>query len=149
MPEQPEEQPPKLIVDEDWKEQVQREKAHAAASTSPLEGEPIVKPDGQDELATGNQSADQPTGEAMDAAMQMPPPTFDFLISMLATQALHAMGQLPGPEGDLAKPEKPIAKHYIDLLGVIEAKTSGNLEAQESKMLTEVLHQLRLAYLQV
>jgi len=68
---------------------------------------------------------------------------------MLATQALHAMGQLPGPDGELAKPEKPIAKHYIDLLGVIEAKTSGNLDAEESKMLTEVLHQLRLAFLQV
>jgi hypothetical protein len=40
-----------------------------------------------------------------------------------------------------------MARHLIDLLGVIEEKTRGNLTADEAAMLEQMLHQLRMLYL--
>jgi hypothetical protein len=126
---------PKLIIDEDWKSQVQREKEQAASQQSEAAEAPAAEPSAADE------------GDV--ELPPLPPASFEFLISMLASQALDAMGQLPRPDGTIGKPQKPLAKHYIDLIGVLEEKTQGNLEAAESKMLGEVLHQLRMAFLQV
>jgi hypothetical protein len=41
-----------------------------------------------------------------------------------------------------------LAKHAIDMLGILEEKTKGNLAADEAAMLENVLHQLRLAYVE-
>ena len=38
------------------------------------------------------------------------------------------------------------AKHFIDTLGVLQDKTKGNLEDEESNMLRDALHQLRMIY---
>ena len=42
-----------------------------------------------------------------------------------------------------------MAKHLIDTLAIIEEKTKGNLSTDESAMLTNVLHQLRMLYVAV
>ena len=42
-----------------------------------------------------------------------------------------------------------MAKHFIDLLGVLEEKTEGNLNEEEKQMLTESLHQFRMAFMQM
>jgi hypothetical protein len=42
-----------------------------------------------------------------------------------------------------------IAKHYIDMLEVLDTKTAGNLEAEEKKLLDTTLHQLRMAYVEM
>ena len=41
-----------------------------------------------------------------------------------------------------------LAKHAIDMLAVIEEKTMGNLSQQEASMLENILHQLRMAYVE-
>ena len=127
MSEQADDQEPKLIIDEDWKEKVQREKEQAAAT------EESVAPVAEDEDALG----------------PLPPPTFEFLVSMLATQAIDAIGQMPGPDGKPSTVQKPVAKHLIELLGMIEEKTKGNLTSDEQKMLGSILHQLRMAFVSV
>ncbi|MFM7739659.1 MAG: DUF1844 domain-containing protein, partial [Planctomycetota bacterium] len=40
-----------------------------------------------------------------------------------------------------------MAKHLIDLLGVIEEKTRGNLSKDEAGMLEQMLHQLRVLFI--
>jgi hypothetical protein len=79
-----------------------------------------------------------------------PPPeaSFTLLISMLGTQALAAMGQLPLPGQE--KPEKRMdyAKHYIDMLDVLESKTQGNLSQEEQQMLQRSTHQLRMLFVE-
>ena len=142
---------PKLIIDEDWKSQVEREreemrraKEQEAASSKPSE-------------APAEPEVDQPTAvkrpraTAEDEAQELPPPppaTFPFLVSMLGTQALVAMGQLGG-EGDAPPPRMDYAKHYIDLLGLLEEKTKGNLSSEESSLLFDWLHQLRLGFVEL
>jgi hypothetical protein len=72
-----------------------------------------------------------------------PSPGFVELVVMLAGQAELL---LVGAEGLPAQPVE--AKRLIDCLGVLEAKTAGNLSDEESRVLSSVLYQLRSLYLQ-
>jgi hypothetical protein len=56
------------------------------------------------------------------------------------------LGQMPDPATGESKVNKPFAKHYIDTLEMLETKTKGNLDDQESAMLNEALHALRMMY---
>ncbi|GAA4440976.1 DUF1844 domain-containing protein [Bremerella cremea] len=76
----------------------------------------------------------------------MPPADFTLLISMLATQAFSALGLMPDPVTGQTSRNPEVAKHMIDLLGMLEAKTKGNLEPHESAALESILHQIRMAY---
>jgi len=70
-------------------------------------------------------------------------PLFLELITMLARQSEL---MLVGAEGLPAQPAE--AKRLIDYLGVLEEKTKGNLSAEEARVLTEVVFQLRSGFLQ-
>lgn len=118
---------PKIIVDEDWKTKVEREKAEA-----------------ETEAAAESTVADSPG--STDTAPAPPPADLSMLVTTLLTQAMAAMGQLPGEEGKAPEVNMPYAKHFIDLVGVIEDKTKGNLSPEESKFITESLHQVRMLY---
>ncbi len=131
---------PKIIVDSDWKEQVEKEKAAAAAASS--EGTVQVP---EEEGAETAGAVDD------DASQQraLPEPSFEILISMLFTQAISALGQMPNPVDGETSVDKPMAKHSIDMIEMIETKTKGNLSDDESKMIREALHALRMAYVSV
>ncbi|GAA5506606.1 DUF1844 domain-containing protein [Novipirellula caenicola] len=144
---------PKIIVDSDWKEQVAKEKEAASAKA---ESESSGDKDASAEAESDDKSvaAEQKTpaaGEAQkadqEAALQSPPPaSFEVLISMLFTQAMATLGQIPDPASGEAKVNKPFAKHYIDTIDMLGEKTKGNLSDDESKMLSEALHALRMMY---
>jgi hypothetical protein len=79
----------------------------------------------------------------------LPPATFDFLIGSFVMQAQVHMGLMRIPGEDEARLNLPLAKHAIDLLGVIEEKTKGNLSLEEQRMLGNTLTELRFRYVQV
>ena len=125
---------PKLIIDEDWKSRVEREKEQVA-STPPGSSQPA-------------ESATQAI-EKTDADEPLPPPppaSFEFLVSSLATQAVAAMGKLPSEDGQNLPVNREYAKHFIDLLGVIEDKTQGNLNDAENSFLQDALRQIRMLF---
>lgn len=76
-----------------------------------------------------------------------PPPTFPVLVSMLGTQALASMGRLPDVPGN-PQPRLDYAKHFIDMLAMLEEKCKGNLTTQEYDLLADWLHQLRMSYVE-
>jgi hypothetical protein len=118
------EQAPKIIVDSDWKSQARAEKeklAEQEAKAPPTKG-------GQEAL---------------------PPPDFRGLVGMLATQAVMYMGGLADRSTGQAIFDPEYSKHMIDLLGVLEAKTEGNLSDEEAKELGGVLHELRLRFVEL
>lgn len=119
----------KIIVDGDWKSQVEAEKEE-------LRKKP---PDSADSSG--------PTLDARDKVSdELPPASFPMLVSMLATQALAALGQLPDPVEDEPVVHLSWAKHHIDTLALLEEKTKGNLTDDEARMLADSLHQLRMVY---
>jgi Domain of unknown function (DUF1844) len=68
-----------------------------------------------------------------------------FLIS-LGTQAFMHLGELPNPMTKQREKDLPAAKHMIDLLGILEAKTKGNLADDEERLLRQLLFDLRLRF---
>lgn len=84
----------------------------------------------------------------MSEQTPLPPPSFSLLVHSLSLQALAALGQWPDPSGKAVPPRLDRAKHTIDLLGILEEKTRGNLTSEEASLLERLLHELRLAYVE-
>jgi Domain of unknown function (DUF1844) len=74
--------------------------------------------------------------------------TFSGLVLMFGTTALVHLGATPDPGTGQKKADLTQAKHLIDLLGVLQDKTKGNLTAEESGLLESLLFDLRLRYLE-
>ena len=137
---------PKLIIDEDWKTQVQREKEElkrkqAESSEAESAASQAASP-----------SADEATVNEAAATEELPPPpeaSIPFLVMSLATQALAALGQIPDEDGSRPPVNLAYARHFIDLIGVLEEKTRGNLSQEEDQMLQETLHQMRMLFVSV
>lgn len=78
--------------------------------------------------------------------MAVPPASFEVLVSMLFTQALGFLGEMPDPASGETEINKPFAKHTIDTLEMLSEKTAGNLSDDERRILSEALHALRMAF---
>lgn len=120
----------KIIVDEDWKSQAQKEKEKLKA----------------EEAADKEPSGEKPPQEQQG---QLPPADFSGLVSMLASQAFYALGVFRMDEKDEREPDFALARFNIDLLSILEEKCKGNLSEEESKMLKSTLDQLRMAFVQL
>jgi len=152
-----EQNPPELEIqsDEDWKARVQQEDAQLDAereSTSTATTSAAAQPSVDDDTTGDNASPpDAPPADAPPAmdVSQLLPPEFETLVSMFSTQAMVALGILPSPIDGKANQQLPLAKHFIDLLGVLEEKTRGNLSESEQTLLEQSLHELRMAYVEL
>ena len=76
-----------------------------------------------------------------------PSPDFSFFVSTLSLQASIALGQIANPTTNKTEEDFTQAKFLIDTLGMLEEKTKGNLNADESKLLENLLYELRNIYL--
>lgn len=133
------EEDPKIIVDDDWKAQVEKEKAMAAGKLDL----------GQDDTNVATPPEQSLADQESYIPDTPPPATLETLVSMLFTQALAALGQIPGPDGKPTPVNKPFAKYFIDSLEMLGEKTKGNLSDDESTMISETLHAMRMAFVSV
>ena len=103
----------------------------------------------EDEESTESHEQPQQDDDASAAdEMPIPPASFDLLVMTHASQAMLAMGFMPDPTtGEMVKNLK-LAGHHVDMLGILEEKTKGNLTEAEAAMLENSLHQLRMAFVQ-
>jgi len=69
-------------------------------------------------------------------------------VLMQAQQIALMLGQIPGPDGKPMEPNLPIARIFIDQLEMIREKTRGNLTKEEEDILTKVLADLQLAFVE-
>ena len=89
-----------------------------------------------------------PTPET-EQHIPLPPATFEFLALSIRTQAEVQLGLIHfGPESERPKPELGLARHSIDLLGVLQEKTKGNLTLEEQRLLENSLTELRFRFVQ-
>jgi hypothetical protein len=80
--------------------------------------------------------------------MPMPPASLEMLLTMLATESLAALGQLPHPASGQTQVDRRQAQYLIDLIDVLREKTKGNLDAREEQLIETLLHQLRMAFIE-
>lgn len=118
---------PQKKIDEDWKRQARLERERASAQTSRAGRPPGGRP--------------EPEGPPQEA-------TFLGLVQSLTLQALVALGHQPNPDTGQILTDLAQAQYCIDLLGVLEEKTRGNLTVQESRTLQATLQELRMAYVE-
>lgn len=80
----------------------------------------------------------------------LPPADFDFLVYSLRLQAELNLGLLPlgAPGEENQEPDFELARHNIDLLGVLQEKTKGNLSVEEQHALDNSVTELRLRFIQ-
>lgn len=109
----------RILIDDDWKAQARQEKERLAKEAE----------------AQGTQAG--------------PEASFEELINLIVMQVMVGMGLVGGPDGERIPPNLGVAKHFIDLLEVIEAKTKGNLSDDEAKLLDQVLYELRMRYVEM
>jgi hypothetical protein len=72
--------------------------------------------------------------------------TFSSFVMSLATQAMVQLGQMAPPPGMEIPVDIESGKGTIDILGMIQRKTRGNLSKEEDKFLEDILHTLRVSY---
>ncbi len=75
--------------------------------------------------------------------------SFANLIVYIGQMAAMAFGDLPDPSGQPPEPNIPAAGMFIEMLGMLQEKTRGNLTAAEAKVLEDLLYDLRLRFVQV
>lgn len=92
--------------------------------------------------------SEQPTNEGPEpTAGGARPLDFSTFLLSLGTSALVQLGEAPDPSTGNVHPADPLAaRQTIDLLGLLEEKTSGNLSEAESNLLRNLLRDLRLHY---
>lgn len=112
-----------IYIDSDWKVEAAREK---------------------ERLAKQETEAKSSTPSSAGGAAN-----FFELVNIMAMQSAIAMGGMQGPGGEQIPPNPAAARHYIDLLAVLEVKTKGNLTADETRVLQGVLHELRMQFVQL
>ena len=82
------------------------------------------------------------TAEEIQSAM------FAQLVMMFASSAMQQMGKLVDPRAGKAEVNLEAAQMSIDILDMLEAKTRGNLTADEEHMLKETLSGLKLTFVE-
>lgn len=77
-------------------------------------------------------------------------PTVDFatFILSLSHSALMHLGEAPHPDDSTVEVNLPLAKQTIDLLGLLEERTKGNLTGDEERLMTQILFDLRMRYVE-
>lgn len=118
----------RLHIDSDWKAQAQAEKERLARIEAEREKE---------REARGGGGPDE-----------LPPADFKSLVGVLASQALMGLGAYADPQGRVVV-DLLGSRFSIDLLGVLEEKTKGNLSDEEAKELGAILGELRSRFVQI
>ena len=100
-------------------------------------------------MAEENKAASEEQGRSGDAAKEAGPmPVMDFstFILSLNQSAFVHLGIIDDPATGQKNKQLVLAKQTIDLLGMLEEKTKGNLTEDESGMLKNILYDLRIIY---
>jgi hypothetical protein len=120
----------KIIIDEDWKAQVEAEREALREKQEAAGGGPAERP--------ATQTRQPPS-----------PASLTVLISSLAFQAMMSLGLVADPKSGPPQPHFDEARHLIDMLQMLDDKTTGNRTSEESRLLENTLHDLRMAYVAV
>ena len=96
------------------------------------------------------QKTEEEIGKEKEAAAGeeplLPEINFSTFIFSLSSSALLHFGEIPDPSSGTKEKNLPMAKHTIDILGMLEEKTRGNLTLDEEQLFKNILYDLRMLY---
>lgn len=99
------------------------------------------------DASEGSPADQEATGtKGFDEDSQLPAINFATFIFSLNSSALVQLGIMDDPGSGKKVKNLPIAKQTIDILGMLDEKTRGNLTREEEDMLKHILYDLRILY---
>lgn len=148
---------PSLSIDTDWKKQAQEEKRKLAEEAKKRQEQSAsdgvagrIGPAGASPASSpaGAPAGARPGAPRSSQPRELPPASFATLIQSIVTQVLFYLGDLAG-RGAAPVVNLDMAKHNVDILGMIEEKTRGNLDKEEQKLLDAALYEARMRYVNI
>jgi hypothetical protein len=100
-------------------------------------------------LETKAEKAKQPpVEESQEPSTEeyLPEMNFANFVLSLSTTAMYHFGDFPDPVSRKAEKNLIAAKQTIDILGLLQTKTEGNLDENEKSLLDGLLFELRMRY---
>jgi hypothetical protein len=139
------------------KEASERAAADFSKSSAAESAPPHPAPDQSSVPEPKGQRADEPAATARSTRPETEPAhtgrdplddpaSFLSLIMSLASNAAASLGMMPHPVTGETGVDLKTAKHWIDVLGMLEEKTRGNLDPQEAQVIESLLADLRMQY---
>ena len=118
-----------------------------AAAAPAVAAEPQAQPTAEEPPAATETSpqADEEFSEE-DLADARDPASFVSFLMSIASNAASALGMMEHPVTHQREVDVELGKHWIDILGMLQKKTAGNLTPQEKRMLEGLLGDLRMQY---
>ena len=98
------------------------------------------------EAASASENAQRPEETQSSMPSDLPEIDFSSFVFSLSTSALFHLGEVPDPITQKIEKNLPLAKQTIDILGMLQEKTKGNLAPEEGRMLESILADLRWRY---
>ena len=106
--------------------------------------EEAAKPSEEKVQESKSEETAAPEEEPTD--FQLPKINFATFIFSLNSSVLVQLGLIDDPATGKKTKNLPLAKQTIDILGMLEEKTRGNLTKDEETMLKNILYDLRMIY---
>ena len=86
------------------------------------------------------------SGAEVDLPGADDPASFASFMMSIASNAASSLGMMEHPVSGKREVDLELGKHWIDVLGMLEQKTRGNLLPQEEQILEGLLSDLRMQY---
>jgi hypothetical protein len=112
---------------EDGQEEDQKKRPEETAETQKPQEEVEKEPETQEEVP-------------------LPEISFSNFIFSLSTSALIHLGEVPDPVTSNTNKNLPMAKQTIDIIGLLQEKTKGNLTPDEDTLVQNILYDLRMRF---
>jgi hypothetical protein len=88
----------------------------------------------------------EPAADQQEPPPQLPEINFSTFVASLNASALLHLGAIEDPLSGKRNKNLPMAKQTIDILSMLQEKTSGNLAEDEENLLKNILYDLRIMY---
>jgi hypothetical protein len=106
------------------------------------------QPPGEEQAKAEAQFKEASRRAETEGQRDLPAVSFATFVFSLSSSALVYLGEMPELESQVNRVDLPLAKQIIDTLGMLQEKTRGNLDADEDRLLKNLLYDLRLRYVQ-
>ena len=115
----------------------------AAALGSETNATGPASPAAQAAVSQGEKDYNQARGPQ---SSRLPEASFLSLANMLAVEAAMHLGLIQNPGEEAPPADLEAARHLIDMLGMLQSKTRGNLTGEEDNLLENILADLRMQF---
>ena len=111
-------------------------------------GEPGTETTPSSESKKSERAEQKQDQQQKSSSMPFPEANFLTLVFSLYTHIQMSLGTIPDPVTQQPMKDLPQAKYNIDLLGILQEKTKGNLTPEEDQTLEHILFELRMMYVE-